>query len=95
VTAGENEPQAVVGNLDIVVFRLFSGRGKLVGELRFDFFGKPGLAAQAVDCLVASSLDDPGSRMFRDAGCSPLVQGDGKCFLGGLFGQVEVTQQTD
>src|SRR5882762_9897189 len=59
----------------------------------FQFFGEPRLAANAVDGLVPGRLDDPRARELGDPGGPPPVHGDCKCFLCGLFGDLEVAHE--
>ena len=50
---------------------------------------------QAVDGLVAGSLDDPGTGEIRHSGDAPLVNGGGKGLLRRLLREVEVANNTD
>jgi len=53
---------------------------------------KAGLASQAINRFVSGGLDNPCGRGFRDAGCAPLIDGGGKRFLRGFFGDIEITE---
>ena len=94
MATGEDQAQAIVGDLVgiVVWFNVF--RAELAG-VGFDFFLKVGLPTNAIDGLIAGGLNDPGSRVFGNSGGWPLIEGDGKGFLGNLFGKVEVTDQSD
>jgi hypothetical protein len=94
MAAGEDQPQAVVGDRGRVVVRLRGGLGQL-GRVRVRLGLEQAPPPQAVDGLVAGRLDDPGARVLGDAGARPLGHGGGKGFLGGLFRNVEVAEQTD
>jgi hypothetical protein len=51
------------------------------------------LAADAVDGLVSRRGDEPRTGVRRDAVPWPTLGGDGKRFLRGLFGAVEVAEE--
>lgn len=57
-----------------------------------NFFLKVGPAPDAVDCFVASCLNDPGARELGNARVAPLVDGDRESFLSRLFRKVEVAE---
>ena len=91
MTAGEDQPQAIVRNFFGEVIRLLDCRIQL-GCVGFNFLVEPRLAPQAVNRFVAGRLDNPCGRGFRDAGGAPLIDGGGKRFLGGFFGYIEITE---
>jgi len=53
-------------------------------------FGRPAVMSEVMG-ILAGSLDDPCPWKFRYAGGLPLVYRDGKCFLRGLFREVEIS----
>ncbi len=95
MAAGEDQPEAIVGDLARVVIRLFHGGDRSGLGLRFQFLLELGAAADAVDGLVPRGLDDPGAGRVGDAGDPPLVERGCKGFLRSLFGQVEVAKKPD
>ncbi len=95
MTAGEDQPKAIVGNLIGEVIRLLDGSGQRRSGVRFKFFLKPRLASQAVNDLVPSCLDDPGSWELGDAGLPPLIYCGCKCFLRRLFGHLKATEESN
>ncbi len=52
-------------------------------------------ASQSIDGLVPTDIDQPGARVRRHALRRPLLNGGRKCFLPGVFGQFEITDEAD
>ena len=86
MAAGEDEAEAVVGDVEVVVVGV-SADGAELRRDGVDVLFEPRFAADAVDGFVAGGLDDPGAGEIGHAGVAPLDEGGGKGFLGGLFGQ--------
>lgn len=63
--------------------------------MRFDLLLEARPAADAVDGLVACSLDDPCARNLRNSGNRPLFDGGRKCLLGGFLSQIEIVEKPD
>ena len=56
---------------------------------------EPRPAAEHVNSFMTRRLDNPGSRIFRNSGSAPLVDGSRKCFLRSFFGDFEITDQAN
>ena len=95
VTAGEDQTQAIVGDIARIERRRRDGQARFGRDVGGNLLREPALAADAVDGLVPRRLDDPGPRRFRHAGGPPLVHGGGKGFLRGFFRDVEVPDEPD
>src|SRR6266404_4597791 len=95
MTAGEDQPKAIVGNFVCEIVRLLDGPGQRRSGVRFKFFLKPRPAAQTVNDLEPGCLDDPGAWELRDAGVPPLVYRGCKCFLRRLFGHFKVAEEAN
>ena len=95
MAAGEDQPEAIVGDFVRVVVRLLDGPVEPRRAVRLELLLGPRPAPEAVDGLVPGGLDDPGARELRDAGGPPLVHGGRKGFLRRLFGHVEVADEPD
>ena len=93
VTAGENQPQPLIGDVARVVIRFRASRDHAGGGVPCQFFRQPRPAPEAINSLVASRLEDPRAWMFRDAEGSPLVHGGCKGVLRRLFGDVEIADK--
>ena len=95
VTAGEDQPETIVGDLGRIVVGLLDGLVEPRRSVRVERFFRPRPAPDAVDRLVAGGLNDPGAWKLRDAGGPPLIHGGRKRFLRRLFSQVEVADEAD
>ena len=95
VAAGEDQPEAIIGDLGRIVVGLLGGRAQLRRGIRFQLVREPRPAPDAIDALVPGRLDDPGPRRLGNAGGPPLVHRGHKGFLGGLFGQVEIADEAN
>src|SRR5579862_6689197 len=93
MTAGENQPQAIVGNLVFVAIGLGDFMNESRSRIRGELFLVASLAPDTVDGLVLGGLDNPGAGDIGDAGSGPLVHGGRKSFLRALFGQIEVADE--
>ena len=94
MAAGEDQTKAVIGNFVRVIIWLFDSGPEFVWKC-LNLFFKSRLATDAVDSFVLGGLNDPGARRFWNALARPLVHSGCKCFLGRLFGEVEVAEQAD
>ena len=52
-------------------------------------------AAQSIDGAVSRRGQQPGDGRVRHAVARPALRGDGECFLGGLFGDVDIAEEAD
>ena len=95
VAAGEDQAKAIIGNFGAVVIRFFEGRTQLIEAVGLNLLLEPRLATDVINGFVPGSLYDPGARELRDAGSPPLIHSGCKCFLGRLFGQVEIADQAN
>jgi hypothetical protein len=96
VAAGEDEAQALVGEL--VGFGVLGDDAapELLERLeRRPLRGQRPLAADAVDRLVASDLGYPRPRIARDPVPGPALQSDEERLLNRLLGEVEVSDGPD
>src|SRR4030095_14041985 len=81
VATGKNQTKLIIRDFARVIIRLLDGRDQPGGGVRFNLFLESRPSADAVKCLMAGGLDDPGARELRDAGNRPLVHSSGKSFL--------------
>src|SRR3954465_13871664 len=95
VAAGEDQFEAVVGNFGAVVIRLFALADESRGHVVFQFCGESSPSANAVNSFVAGSLDNPGARKLWYSGDLPLFHRGRKGFLCALFGEVEISAESD
>ena len=95
MATGEDEPQAIVGNLVGIVVRLLGHVGRLGRGVRVELLLEPRPAADPVDRLVARRLDDPRARELGDTGGRPLVDRGREGSPGGLFRHVEIADEAD
>jgi hypothetical protein len=95
MTAGEDEPQPVIGDAAHV---------GLVAAERFEFaeprerFGllrAYSLAPQPIDGPISCRGDDPRSRILRDAARRPGAKSVEECLLYRLFSKIEVAEDAD
>ena len=96
VAAGEDQPQAIVGDLGRVVVRLLDVRDS-IRTATYDFSFSSNCARRRIRsmALCRAVWMIQAARRFGDAGGPPLVHRGRKCFLRSLFGQVEVTEETN
>ena len=95
MAAGEDQAQAIVGNLPVVEVGFVDDlAGKELG-MRFQFFFETSLPPQTIDGFMFGGLDDPGARRFGNAVSAPLIDGCGKRLLRGVFGELEVAELAD
>ncbi len=92
VTAGEDQPQAFVGDLAHLVAQSLQ-----MGELAkgVGAFPQPPFSPQAVDRAVPGGRGDPRPRVVRQALGRPALQRHREGVLHRLLGQVEVTEHAD
>ena len=96
VAAGEDQPQAVVGELVGVTARSSpSARAARARPASSVFASSVALAAQAVDRAVAGDARDPGAGIVRHAVARPALEGDDEGVLDRLLGEVEVAEDAD
>ena len=95
MAAGEDQSQPIVRDLARVVVGFLDGPVEPRRPVCVERLGRLLPPPEAVDGLVAGRLDDPGARKLGHPRVAPLVNGGGKCFLGRLFGQIEVAQEPD
>src|SRR4051812_20015620 len=93
MAAGKNQPETVVRNFAAIIIWFFKRLYR--NTFRFQLLSQICLAADAVNCFMPSSLNDPCSRKFWYAGGLPLIYCRSKCFLRRLFRQVKVAYQSD
>ena len=99
MAAGEHQLEALVVNHGVCVQFSFwfwswcvrGGGGFELSRLE----GERALAADAIDRAVAGRDGEPGARVGRRALARPSLGGDGERLLGGLLGEVEVTEEAD
>ena len=91
MATGEDQAQAIVGNLGIVELALFRGNRQFV-RIGFQLLSEIFLPANPIDNLVAGSLNDPGGRRFRQALSAPLVDCRCEGLLRGIFGRIKITK---
>ena len=95
VTAGEDQLQAFVGDRAVVEVERIHRRFRQIG------LEQPRLAPQRlpasypVDGAIASSRDQPGDRILRRPVTGPPLGRDRERLLGGLLGEVDVTEEAD
>src|SRR5579884_461354 len=93
MTAGENEPEPLIRNFRPVVIGL--NRAVALCGNGFHRFGVAYPAANFIDCLVASRLDNPGARRLRNSLQPPLVDGCCKSLLRRFLGEFEIPELCD
>ncbi|MNE09895.1 hypothetical protein D3C80_1025860 [compost metagenome] len=93
VTAGEDQAQAVVLQLFVIHLSLLE-RLQRLHQLRLGTV-ETRTPAQAVDRLEAPGGHQPGPGAGRNTVTLPAFDGNEKCFVHGLFSQVEVAQQAN
>ena len=95
MAAGEDQPEAVVGDLVRVVVGFVDGSGRLGHGVHVQLLLEPCPAPDTVDGLVEGRLDDPGSRELGHAGGRPLVDRRHEGLLGRLFRRIEIADEPD
>ena len=98
VAAGEDQPQAVVGHLRVLLalLDLLGGRARAPRGPPAPPSSPGGpLAPQPVDRLVAGDAGDPGARVVGDAVVGPALERDHERLLHRLLGEVEVAEDPD
>lgn len=95
MAAGEDQPKPVVRDLARVGIRRLDDPRQLPRPVRFELLRVARLPPQTVDGLVARRLDQPRSRVLRNAGCGPLLHRGRKCLLRRVFRDVEVADEPD
>jgi len=94
MTTSEYQTQTIVRNLrEVEVWTIDRRFGRQLRKF-FEFFLQTSLTAQPVDGLVFGCLDNPGAGRFRNALRAPLIDGGSECFLGSVFGELEITKLT-
>ena len=91
MTAGEQQLEPFIG--DHRVFGLV--HNALLGDEQRRLGGEAALATDAIDRAVAPGADEPGDRVGRLAVARPPFGRDRKRLLGGLLGEIEVTEEAD
>jgi hypothetical protein len=97
VAAGEDEPEAVVGDAVLVELRLVRPLRVLV-ELcrdRRERRVEPRATTEPVDRLEPPGRDEPRARVRRQAFGRPLLQRRGERIVQRLLGEVEVPEEAD
>jgi hypothetical protein len=94
MTAGEYQSQAIVPEHLVVIGFLRPGG---IGSRRLpqNQVPKSNVAADSIDSLVPSNVNQPGARIVGYASLRPAFEGRGKSFLPRLLGQIEISQETD
>jgi hypothetical protein len=94
VAAGEDQAQAIVGQLGLrfLVDLLGVGREPLEALENLSLRLKGPGAAQAVDRLVAGDAGDPGTGVARNPVTRPALERDDERLLDGVLGDVEVAE---
>src|SRR5260370_15852772 len=95
MATSKDQPKTIIEDFARVIIRVLDGWRQTGRGVRMEFFRDPRSTPDAVDGLVPSRLDDPGSRGFRNAGHAPLVNGSRKGFLRRLFGHVEIADESN
>ena len=93
MTAGEHEPEALVGDHRGVLARQVANRLLQVAREQRLLVAQRGLPPQPVDRAPLGGREDPRRRRGRDAVARPAVQRDGVCVLDGLLGAVDVAAE--
>jgi hypothetical protein len=91
VAAGEDQLQALVGDLGLVDHVL----GRLLGVEQPRLRGERAIPADAVDRAVARGRHEPRARVGGGAVARPALGGDRESILGGLLGELEVAEEAD
>src|SRR5271170_8047357 len=94
MTAGEDQPQALVGE-HAFLSRSFGVRALLLEhpDQLLATFAETRLTSNAVDRFVTRRADDPGSRILRYALAPPLLHGGRERLLRRILGEVEVADK--
>jgi hypothetical protein len=96
VAAGEDQPEAVVGDHVLLLGLVVIGRGRrLQGPQLLQLLVATALAPEPVDRLVAGGGGDPGPRVLRNATLRPDLHGDQEGLLNRVLGEVEVAEYAD
>src|SRR5919201_2574572 len=90
MTAGEDQPQPLVGDLVHLVHA-----ERLQGREHLDLLPAAAVASEAVDRPVTRGRDDPGAGVGRDALGRPTLQRDREGVLDGLLRDVEAAGDPD
>jgi hypothetical protein len=95
MAAGEDESQPIVRNFaPVEVWLVDDLAGKELG-MSLELFLQASLPSQTIDGFVFCCLNDPGAGRFGNAVRAPLIDGGGKCFLRGVFGEFEIAKLAD
>jgi hypothetical protein len=93
MTGGEHEPEKVIANM--VVEGTFEIRHShfFLFELAPEFLvlaDKPCVSTEVIDGTMLGGGHKPGTRIIRDTGLRPLLDGGDKGVLREIFGQADV-----
>src|SRR5690242_20394860 len=95
MTAGEDEPKTIVGNLSGIIVRLFESPDHSRVSNRLDSLCETSSPPDAIDRLMPGRLNDPGARRLRYSRRAPLIDCRCKCFLDRVFSDFEITGDPD
>ena len=95
MTAREDQPQPVVGDVVGVVVGLVDRAQERRIAMQLDLGGESRLASHAIERLVPRGLDDPRPRELRHAARAPLLDRRRERLLRRLLRQIEVAGQPD
>src|SRR6185369_16978920 len=56
---------------------------------------KRDIAADAIDCLVAPDIDQPGARIGRQVSIGPALQRHRECVLQCILGEIKIADEAD
>src|SRR5919109_412358 len=94
MAAGEEQPQAIVGDRAHVISLLDRQRLQLTQQ-QLLLLAQGRLATNAVDCPVAGGGRDPGARVVGYPLRRPALEGNDEGVLNRLLRQVEVAENPD
>ena len=95
MAAREDQLQALVRDRAVVEVDVIHGRDQLIGLQQPRLVLKRPLASHAVDGAVAPGRHQPRHGVLRRPVAGPPLGGDRKRLLGGLLGQIHVTEEAD
>ena len=103
MAAGEDQTKAIILDLfilDLFILDLFASVWSIV-DSRFHVGNEISLRsvetrapAHGVDGLEAGGGDEPRTGIVRDTGLRPRLQSGGECLMHGLFGEIEIAEET-